>query len=84
MPEEKKEEKKEEKLTPAEIAWARGWVRGVARLLAIGPPGEKPEITEEQIKKIEQIALEPGSAVYEKARKWRKRMIEVFSPIPPS
>jgi len=78
MPEEEKE-----KLTPAEEAWARGWVRGVARLLALGPPGEPKEVTEEQIKKIEEIALQPGSAVYEKAKKWRKRLIEVLAPIGP-
>ena len=70
----------EEKLTPAEEKWARNWVSAIAELMASGPPSESPEEHAKEVEKIKKVALEPGSAVYEKARKWRRRMIEIFAP----
>lgn len=67
------------KVTPVEERWARGWVRGISRLLALGPPEERPEEYKKEIEAIEKIALEPGSEVYKKARKWRKRLLEIIA-----
>ena len=73
-------EEKKEPLTEAEINWARKWVLGIASVLAKGPPDEPPEVTEKEIETIKNIALEEGAAVYDFARTWRKKMIEVFAP----
>jgi len=69
-----------EKLTPIEEQWARGWIEGIASLLASGPPGESPEEYRKEVETIKKIALEPGSKVYEYAKRWRKRLLEVLKP----
>ena len=71
----------EEKLTPAEERWAKHYIHAIASLLASGPPSESPEETKKEIEEIEKIALEPGSEIYEKAKKWRRRLIEVLTPV---
>lgn len=65
-------------LTPAEESWARGYVRGVARLLAMGPPAESPEEFMREVERIERVALEPGAQVFDTARRWRARLLEVL------
>ena len=69
----------EEKLKPIEERWARGWIHGLASILALGPPGESPEEYKKEVETIEKIALEPGSRVYEFAKRWRKRLLEVLT-----
>jgi len=68
--------------TPTELEkrWAQGWVKGLAKVLAEGPPGESPILTEEQRKEIERIALQPGSEVYQLAKRWYNKMREIFAP----
>lgn len=68
----------EEEVTPIEERWARGWVRGVAEIMARGPPTERPEEYEKEIEEIKKIGLEKGSVVYDYARKWRRRLLEVI------
>lgn len=70
----------EKELRPIEEAWARGWIKGIAGILATGPPEEPPEEYRKEVEAIEKIALEPGAKVYEYAKRWRKRLLEVLKP----
>lgn len=65
-------------MSEIEERWAKGFVHGIASILALGPPSESPEEYEEEVKKIEKIALEKGSKVYDYAKRWRKRLLEVL------
>jgi hypothetical protein len=67
-------------VSPVQERWARGWVKGIASVLASGPPEESPEEYKKEVEAIEKIALEPGSKVYEYASRWRKRLLEVLAP----
>jgi len=66
-------------ITPIEERWARGWVEGLAKILASGPPEESPEEYREEVETIKRIALEKGSAVYDYAKRWRKRLLEILA-----
>ncbi|MFQ6055182.1 MAG: hypothetical protein ACE5KE_00315 [Methanosarcinales archaeon] len=65
---------------PIEERWARGWIKGIARILATGPPEEAPEEFAREVAEIEKIALEKGAKVYDIAKRWRKRLLEVLRP----
>jgi hypothetical protein len=66
-------------LSEAERDWAIGWVTGVAEMLSKGPPDETVEKFNQQVKTIMDIGLEPGAYAYQKAREWKKRLMEVMS-----
>lgn len=70
----------EEELKPIEERWAKSFIEGIASLLAMGPPEESPEEYREEVEKIKKIALEKGSKIYELAKKWRRRLLEVLAP----
>jgi len=66
------------KLTKAEERWARAWVQGLAELLAKGGVDESPEEYMKEVETIKKIALEKGSVVYDYAKKWRKKLLEML------
>jgi hypothetical protein len=70
----------ENEITPIEERWARGWVKGIASIMASGPPEESPEEYKREVEAIEKIALEDGAKVYDYAKRWRKRLLEVLKP----
>lgn len=67
----------EEKLTPIEERWAKGWVHGLARVLATPPPGEPPEVTRAHVEEIERIA-ESGPEAREFAHRWREHLLKAL------
>ena len=66
-------------ITKAEEKWARGWVRGIASVLAAGGVYKTPEEFKKEVETIEKIALEDGEKVYGYASKWRERLLEALS-----
>lgn len=60
--------------------WARKWVEGIAEIMASGPPEESPEEYRKEVEAIKKVALEKGSVVYDFAKRWRERLLEVLRP----
>jgi len=64
-------------LRHAEEEWARGWIQGVARVLAEMPPGEDNIAQAQRTQQIMAIA-EHSPEVVEYAKRWRTRLLEAL------
>jgi len=65
-------------LRPIEEEWARGWIGGLAKVLAQVPPGEDRIATQQRTQELMKIA-EESPKVVEYAKRWRERLLEAIS-----
>lgn len=79
MPRQVVNSRRVEPLTPVERRFLEGWVDGMARFIARGPPEESPEEFEREVEMVKGALMEKGEDLFKIPRKWRARLMEVLA-----